>query len=44
MKKGRKNCCPPDFVFSHLNKSFWSKEKYAKGDVGQWARENFPKT
>jgi len=36
------NFSPSDLVFSHLNKIFWPKEKYAKGDVIEYYRKIVP--
>jgi bifunctional non-homologous end joining protein LigD len=42
MKSAKKNSSPPGLVFSHLNKIFWPKEKYTKGDVIEYYRKIAP--
>ncbi len=42
MKLENKNCAPSGLVFSNLNKIFWPKEKYTKGDVVEYHRKIAP--
>jgi bifunctional non-homologous end joining protein LigD len=42
MKSGKKNGSSPDLVFSHLDKIFWPREGYTKGDVVEYYRKIAP--
>jgi bifunctional non-homologous end joining protein LigD len=39
---GKKSRSSSGLVFSHLNKIFWPKEKYTKGDVIEYYRKAAP--
>src|SRR5208283_3587781 len=42
MKLENKNCAPSGLVFANLNKIFWPKEKYTRGDVVEYHRKIAP--